>query len=94
MTKPEYGENHDIMPSPDGKYALLILRTADTVGCNPEGKALVPEKKITDGVLALYDVNAKKLTGKSVSVCFACHKGMGLGDKNAVLCGLDANYKK
>ncbi len=99
MTKSTgYGENHDVMPSPDGKYALLTLRTSDTSGCDPEGKPVMDKEgkplKITDGVLALYDVDAKKLTGKTVSVCFACHKGMGLGDKNAVLCGLDANYKK
>ncbi|OGW32166.1 MAG: hypothetical protein A2X59_12695 [Nitrospirae bacterium GWC2_42_7] len=98
MTKPAYGENHDSMPSPDGKYALLTLRTSDTSGCDPEGKPVMDKEgkalKVTDGVLALYDVNAKKLVGKSVSVCFDCHKGMGKGDKNAVLCGLDANWKK
>jgi len=88
------GQAHDAMPSPDGNYALVTLRTSDTIGCDPEGKALVPEKKITDGVLTLYDVKAKKIVGKPSSVCFACHKGMGLGDKTAILCGLDANYKK
>ena len=97
MTKPAYGENHDVMPSPDGKYALLTLRTADSEGCDPEGKPIMKDGKplkITDGVLALYDADAKKLVGKSVSVCFACHKGMGKGDKNAILCGLDSNWKK
>ena len=97
MTKPAYGENHDVMPSPDGNYALLTLRTADAEGCDVEGKPIMKEGKplkITDGVLALYDVSAKKLVGKTVSVCFACHKGMGKGDKNAILCGLDANWKK
>jgi len=93
MTKPSFGENHDVMPSPDGKYALLTLRTADAIGCDPEGKP-TPDKKITDGTLLLYDVDAKKLVGKTVSVCFDCHKTMGKGDKNAILCGLDANYKK
>jgi hypothetical protein len=93
-----YGENHDVMPSPDGKYALLTLRTAETEGCDPEGKPVMDKEgkplKITDGVLALYDVSGKKLVGKSVSVCFNCHKGVGKGDKNAILCGLDANWKK
>jgi hypothetical protein len=93
-----YGENHDVMPSPDGKYALLTLRTAETEGCDPEGKPVMDKEgkplKVTDGVLALYDVSGKKFVGKSASVCFACHKGMGKGDKNAVLCGLDANWKK
>lgn len=93
MTKPAYGENHDIMPTPDGKYAVLTLRTADTTGCDPEGKP-TPDKKITDGTLVVYDADAKKIIGKTDSVCFDCHKKMGKGDKNAILCGLDANYKK
>jgi hypothetical protein len=53
MTKSTgYGENHDVMPSPDGKYALLTLRTAETEGCDPEGKPVMKEGKplkITDG---------------------------------------------
>jgi hypothetical protein len=93
MTKPGFGEDHDVMPSPDGKYALLTLRTSDTISCDPEGKP-TPERKITDGTLQLYDADAKKLVGKPVSVCFDCHKKMGKGDKNAILCGLDATYKK
>jgi hypothetical protein len=92
-----YGENHDVMPSPDGKYALLTLRTSETDGCDAEGKPVMDKEgkplKITDGVLALYDVSGKKLVGKAVSVCFNCHKGVGKGDKNAILCGLDANWK-
>ena len=97
MTKPAYGENHDVMPSPDGKYALLTLRSADAEGCDAEGKPIMKDGqplKITDGMLALYDASAKKLVGKPVSVCFGCHKGMGKGDKNAILCGLDSNWKK
>jgi hypothetical protein len=92
MTK-QLGENHDVQPTPDAKYALLTLRTADTTGCDPEGKP-TPDKKITDGVLALYDAGAKKLVGKPTSVCFGCHKDMGKGDKNAVLCGLATVYGK
>ena len=86
------GQNHDVMPSPDGKYALLTLRTnASAIGT--DGKA-IPDKAITDGTLVLYDADAKKLVGKPTSVCLGCHKDMGLGDKNAILCGLDANWKK
>jgi hypothetical protein len=85
------GQNHDAIPTPDGKYALLTLRTS-TEGCDPDGKA-IPGKTITDGTLQLYDVEAKKIIGKTSSVCFSCHKGMGLGDKSAVLCGLDATFK-
>ncbi len=92
MTKPDFGEDHDAMPTPDGKYALLTLRT-NSEGCDVQGKP-TPDKKITDGALQLYDADAKKLIGKPVSVCLGCHKNMGKGDKNAVLCGLDASYKK
>lgn len=90
------GQNHDAQPTPDGKYALLTLRTSDTEGCDMEGKPIMKEgkpMKITDGTLVLYDVDAKKIIGKSSSVCFDCHKPMGLGDKNSVLCGLDSNFK-
>ncbi len=93
MTKPALGENHDVQPTPDGKFALLTLRSADQVGCDPEGKP-TPDKKITDGVLQLYDAGAKKLVGAPVSVCFGCHKDMGKGDQNAILCGLASVYKK
>jgi hypothetical protein len=86
------GQNHDAMPTPDGKYALLTLRS-NTEGCDANGVA-IPGKMITDGTLQLYDVEAKKIVGKTASVCVACHKGMGLGDKTSVLCGMDGTYKK
>lgn len=85
------GQAHDMMPTPDGKYALITIRNA-TEGCDIEGKPIAG-KHITDGTLQLYDFEAKKIVGKQVSVCQSCHKGMGMGDKSAVLCGLDANYK-
>lgn len=86
------GQNHDAMPTPDGKYAVLTLRT-NTEGCDANGKA-IPGKMITDGTLQLYDVDAKRIVGKTASVCLGCHKGMALGDKSAVLCGVDGNWKK
>ncbi|MCL5024634.1 MAG: hypothetical protein M1497_14965 [Nitrospirae bacterium] len=92
MTKPNFGENHDVMPTPDGKYALLTLRS-NTEGCDVDGKP-TPDKEITDGTLMVYDTDARKLVGKPVTVCLGCHKGMRKGDKSAILCGLDANYKK
>ena len=94
MTK---GQNHDAQPTPDGKYAILTLRTSDTDGCDIEGKPIMKDGapvKITDGTIQIYDVDAKKIIGKQASVCFGCHKGMGLGDKSAVLCGLDTTFKK
>jgi len=91
------GENHDLMPTPDGKYALLTIRNGKTEACDAGGKTVMKDGKavnITDGQLQLYDFDAKKIMGKPASVCFGCHKGMGLGDKTAILCGMDANYKK
>jgi hypothetical protein len=93
---PEGSQLHDAQTTPDDKFALLTVRTV-TAGCDAEGKAIMKDGKgvdITDGTLMLYDATAKKLSEKSTSVCLACHKGMGLGDKNAVLCGLDTNWKK
>ncbi len=76
------GETHDIMPTPDGKYAVMTLRqnAKDFEG-----------KDSKDGTLLLYDATAMKTVGNSVSVCFACHKKEGVG--KAILCGLDANWK-
>jgi hypothetical protein len=92
MTQPA-GENHDVQPTPDGKYALLTLRTSDTQSCDEKGNP-IPDKKVTDGALMLYDTAARKLVGKPASVCFGCHKDAGQGDKNAILCGLSASFKK
>lgn len=94
--KPTAGEDHDAMPTPDGKYALLTLRTnATAVGA--DGKAVEKDGKpvsITDGALQLYSFRDKKLVGNPVSTCSACHKNVGLADKTATLCGLNANYKQ
>ena len=93
---PEGSQIHDVMPTPDGKYALLTVRSV-TTGCDIEGKPIQKEGKsvdITDGVFMLYDAGAKTLNAKATSTCLDCHKKVALGDKNAVLCGLDANYKK
>jgi hypothetical protein len=76
------GENHDIMPTPDGKYAIMTLRQKAP---DFEGNDSV------DGTLLLYDIDARKTVGKSASVCFKCHKENGIG--KAILCGLDANWK-
>jgi hypothetical protein len=76
------GENHDIIPTPDAKYAVMTLREKikDASG-----------KDTVDGTLLLYDVKNRKTVGKTTSVCYACHKNVGAG--KAVLCGLDANWK-
>jgi len=76
------GENHDIMPTPDGKYAIMTLRqpAKDANG-----------KDSTDGTLLLYDVANKKTVGNSASVCFPCHMKEGVGA--AILCGIEGNWK-
>ena len=76
------GENHDIIPTPDNKYAVMTLR--QTIK-DKEGK------DIKDGTLQLYDIEAKKVIGKSTSVCYSCHQNVGKG--NAILCGIEANWK-
>jgi hypothetical protein len=76
------GENHDIIPTPDSKYAVMTLRQS-AVDCFG--------KDSTDGTLMLYDIENKKTIGGTASVCFKCHKEEGIG--KAVLCGLDANWK-
>ncbi|MBI5740965.1 MAG: hypothetical protein HZA16_09605 [Nitrospirae bacterium] len=80
------GENHDVMPTPDGKYAIVTLRAPVNVGIE-EGS-----KTITDGTLQVYDMDTKKLVGKSVSVCVACHGKMEIKE-TSILCGLDGNLK-
>jgi hypothetical protein len=92
MTR-QVGENHDVEPTPDGKYALLTIRNDSTASCDEKGNP-IPDKKITDGVLVLYDASAKALVGKPASVCFGCHKDAGKGDKNAILCGIAARFGK
>ena len=74
------GENHDIIPTPDGKYAVMTLRQKDGDACLGEGSL--------DGTLLLYDIEARKTVGKTVSVCLACHNEEGAA-KKAILCGLD-----
>jgi hypothetical protein len=77
------GENHDAIGTPDSRYAILTLRTPIK---NKNGKG------IKDGTLQLYDIKAKKVIGKPVSVCYDCHTKIGI-EGSAVLCGLDANWK-
>ncbi len=79
-------ENHDAMPTPDGKYAILTLRANEKDPANPE-------KTIQDGKLALYDIAAKKIVGNPTSVCNGCHTKMLGKEINAPLCGMDGNLK-
>jgi hypothetical protein len=81
---PEGWENHDIMPTPDDKYALFTLRV-------PIGE--VDGKTIKDGQLQLYDMSKKALVGKPVSMCQTCHEEEEVEPHSAILCGQDATWK-
>lgn len=81
----EAGENHDAIGTPDSKYAILTLRSKVPSGVEPEGRVM------TDGMLQLYDIKAKRVVGEPTSVCYACHKQFEIHG-NAVLCGMDANW--
>lgn len=95
MTKLE--ETHDAIFTPDSKYVMITSRTkAILPGCEDPINPKDGEWRM-DGQLKLYDVAAKKFTGKSTSACLKCHDEMlGTGDDapHAVLCGLDVNWAK
>ena len=78
-------ENHDIQPLPGDRYALLTQRVGIDV---PEAKGT----KVTDGQIELYDLAKKTRVGKSVSVCYGCHKTMNIHPAS-VLCGIDSVWK-
>jgi hypothetical protein len=50
-------------------------------------------KDVTDGFLMLYDAANKKIVGKPVSTCLACHNQFGM-TASAALCGIDGSWKK
>jgi hypothetical protein len=82
---PDGWENHDIMPTPDDKYAIFTLRV-------PIGEK--DGKTIKDGQLQLYDMSKKQLVGKPVSVCITCHEEEEVEPiTSAILCGEDAIWE-
>lgn len=81
-------ECHDVIPTPDGKYAVLALRY-------PIKEAPEAGKPATmDGRIALMDVEKLTMKGSPVSVCNSCHNDMGMEGTNSVLCGLDSAWNK
>jgi hypothetical protein len=80
------GDNHDAISTPDGKYAILTLRTTIKTGEDPEGS------QVTDGTLALYDIKNKLIIGEPASVCYGCHANIGISG-NATLCGADVKWQ-
>jgi hypothetical protein len=79
------GQAHDMMPTSDGRYALITLRTKPYTDAEDAGKM--------DGALQVYDVANSHTIGEPVSVCNACHKQSAGGYLNAVLCGMDGQVK-
>ncbi len=97
-TMPALEETHDAMFTPDDKYIVVTSRTKAIFdeACQDRTKP-GPDEYLMDGQLKLYDVKAKTFVGKATSVCLACHDeeiGAGEDGVHAVLCGLDAEYKK
>ncbi len=80
-------ENHDIMPTYDGKYAIFTVRVPVEITVGNE------TKKFTDGQIQLYDMGKKELVSKPVSVCMKCHDKEEVLPASAVLCGIDAVWK-
>jgi hypothetical protein len=76
-------ENHDALPTTDGKYAILTLRT------KPFADATV-----MDGEIKLYDLTANQVVGAGVSVCNSCHASQLGSNRSSVLCGLDGKVEK
>ncbi len=70
------GENHDVMPTPDGKYALLALRYKNGA-----------EAFNTSG-LQLYNIQTGQYgaVGNPVNTCGDCHNSATVGH---VTCGID-----
>jgi hypothetical protein len=75
------GQSHDMLPTTDGKYALITLRTKPYTDSEDASKM--------DGALQVYDVVNARPLGEPVSVCNTCHRQSEGGNLNAVLCGLD-----
>jgi hypothetical protein len=77
-------ENHDAMPTPDGKYAILTIRYTDSTTGDTQ----------TSG-LQLYDLTEMKPVGKVVSTCSNCHAATGtLTAANHLTCGIDGKLTK
>jgi len=74
------GQAHDMLPTTDGKYALITERTKPFKDAEDADKM--------DGALQLYDVMNSHPIGEPVSVCNACHKTSEGEYINAALCGL------
>jgi len=71
-------ENHDAMPTPDSKYAILSLRYVDSTSGG-----------FQTGGLQLYDLTTMQPVGPVTSTCSTCHIGGSLTTAYHHICGLD-----
>ncbi|MDH5542006.1 MAG: hypothetical protein OEY64_03470 [Nitrospinota bacterium] len=69
-------ENHDAASTPDGKYAVLTIRSRATA------------TGVEDGGVQLFDIANGKQLGEPVSVCNACHELTGPVTTDRKLCGI------
>lgn len=81
----KWHHNHDALPTTDGKYVILTLRTKPHSG---------DDASKIDGEIKLYDIAANAVVGKGVSVCNSCHVNQLGSNKSAILCGLDGKVEK
>ncbi len=72
-------ENHDAMPTPDGKYAILSMRYKVHSG-----------DLYNDSGLQLYDLTKNQPVGDIVSTCNTCHDSSA---HNRNTCGLVGNLQ-
>jgi hypothetical protein len=84
-SKGKWHHNHDALPTTDGRYALLTLRTKPHTG---------DDASLWDGEIKLYDLAANTVVGAGVSVCNGCHIEQ-LGEiEHATLCGIDGRLER
>lgn len=77
--------NHDALPTTDGKYAILTLRTKPHTGADAAK---------WDGEVKLYDLTTNTVVGAGVSVCNSCHIDQLGATQHATLCGLDGKLER
>lgn len=90
-------ELHDAMFTPDGKYVIATSRTKRVKESCIDPNNPKADEFLMDGTLKLYDVAAKKFIGSPASACLRCHdEELGTEENavHAVLCGIDAIWKK
>lgn len=76
--------NHDALPTSDGAYVVLTMRTKPYSGATTSN--------YYDGELKLYSVATNTIIGAGTSVCNSCHGQTT--PKNSTFCGIDGALTK